>query len=70
MKMSELKHNCVIRFTFGVGDIQQRHILITGGRVRAYDIDMDYLETHSCATVQAMYDKYCHYDQFEIVEWR
>ena len=49
--INQLRHNCMIQFSFGVGDIQYRHILITGGKVRAYDITMDYYEFASTDTL-------------------
>lgn len=65
-----LEHNCIIRFSFGI-DVkvtQYRHILVVGGKVYAFDTAMNHHVFAVTNTLEEMYEKYCHYQDFKIIE--
>ncbi len=65
-----LEHNCIISFSFGtdVKVTQYRHILVAGGKVYAFDTAMNHHEFAVTNTLEEMYQKYCHYKNFKIIE--
>lgn len=62
-----LEHNSIIFFSYGVGDYQVRHILVADGKVLAFDIDSNNHLFAVTNTLEEMYEKYCHYPEFEVI---